>query len=92
MSGREKRPTQRDHVLDALKWVGAKGLHTFELRAGRFGRIIANPSERFAELERDGHILIRRRERLNGNAIGVRVWLEEHAPAELMSVSRKVAA
>lgn len=92
MSGSEQRPTQRDHVLEVLREVGSSGAHTFEFRAGRWGRMIGNPSERFAALERDGYVLIKRRERLNGSAIGVRVWLEEHAPAELLRVKRGVAA
>lgn len=64
--------TQREQVLQLLREVGPRGIHTFELRA----RYIGNPSQRIAELEAEGHRITHTRERLNGHAIGTRYRLQ----------------
>lgn len=65
--------TQRQQVLQLLREVGPRGIHTFELRA----RYIGNPSQRVAELEAEGHHITHQRERLNGQAVGTRYRLVE---------------
>lgn len=67
--------TQRLIVLEALRAAGDRGIHTFELRRDYIG----NPSERIRELKADGHMIRAERERLRGQAWGVRYWLEHDA-------------
>jgi hypothetical protein len=58
---------------------GPGGVHTFEMRRAFMG----NPSQRRKDLEAQGvHLIVGPRERLHGDAVGVRIWLAEHAPAE----------
>jgi hypothetical protein len=62
---------QREIVAQLLRSNGSRGVHTFELRRA----FIANPSERVADLEREGWLIDHKREPLNGNARGCRYTL-----------------
>lgn len=67
---------QADLVLDRLRRRGDRGLHTFEM----YGMCIANPSQRIAELELDGHVIAANRERFKpGHAVGARYILVRDA-------------
>lgn len=59
---------QREKVAHILRARGAGGVHTFELRQAYIG----NPSERIADLEREGWVISHAREKLNGTATGTR--------------------
>jgi hypothetical protein len=75
----EIKASQTDTLHAWLAERGAAGVHTFELRRA----FIGNPSQRRQELEDRGvHVIVGPRERLNGSALGVRMWLAEHAPAQ----------
>lgn len=63
--------TQRTRILSMLDAAGSRGIHTFEMRRA----FIGNPSQRIAELEAAGYVFTRARERLNGQAFGVRYRL-----------------
>lgn len=68
--------TQAQQVLAVLRERGSRGVHTFELRR----MYIGNPSQRIAELEARGHRITHGpKERLNGEALGVRYRLEHDA-------------
>lgn len=63
---------QQKKVLRMLKDAASRGVHTFELRA----ECIANPSQRVTELEKKyGCVITHNRERLRGQAYGVRYVL-----------------
>jgi hypothetical protein len=74
------KPTQAERLHALLVERETEGVHTFELRR----LFIGNPSQRRIELEDRGvQLIVGPRERLNGDALGVRIWLAEHAPAHL---------
>lgn len=64
--------SQRATVARLLEERGEQGVHTFELRR----MFIGNPSERIAELEREGWAISSTREKLNGEAYGTRYRVE----------------
>jgi hypothetical protein len=69
---------QKDTTLQMLRAAGERGVHTFEMRRA----FIGNPSQRIAELIEDGHgITTGPKERLNGEAMGVRYFLVHDAAA-----------
>jgi hypothetical protein len=67
--------SQQARVLQCLRDAGGRGIHTFELR----NAYIANPSQRINELEALGHVIRHERERLHGQAFGVRYTLIKDA-------------
>jgi hypothetical protein len=69
-----KREPQWQSVLRELR-IRPRGIHTFELRSLN----VANPSERIRQLEGKGHVIRHDRERLHGDAFGVRYVLVHDA-------------
>jgi len=67
--------TQRDIVLKALRDAGDRGVHSFEFLELQIPRAAA----RVLELRENGHTITSTRERLNGDAEGVRYRLIEQA-------------
>lgn len=68
--------SQRDRVLKMLRTAGARGVHTVDLRKA----YVANPSQRIAELEAEGHTITHARERSPyGDSNGCRYTLSEAA-------------
>lgn len=89
---------QVDTTERLLTAAAERGVHSFELRAGMaFGLSsgfspIANPGERIARLKKRGVDIVGRSEKLNGNSIGKRWWLRQHAPADVLAESEAVNA
>lgn len=78
----DHKPSQAIEVLAMLTAAKERGVHTFELRRA----FIGNPSQRRQELEDRGRaIVVGPKERLNGQALGVRYWLSEYAPVHLQA-------
>jgi len=74
--------TQRDIVLKALRDAGDRGVHSFEFLELQIPRAAA----RVLELRENGHTITSTRERLNGDAEGVRYRLIEQTPVPVVPV------
>lgn len=71
---------QRDLILDLLRARGSEGVHSFELRGGAAGVLVANPSQRITELEDRGHVIEHSpKVRFRGTAKGIRYTLLQDA-------------
>lgn len=74
--------TQRDTVLQALRDAGDQGVHSFEFLALGIPRCAA----RVLELRSSGYTITSTRERLNGDAEGVRYRLIEQPSVPVVAV------
>lgn len=74
--------TQRDIVLKALRDAGDRGVHSFEFLELQIPRAAA----RVLELRENGHTITSTRERLNGDAEGVRYRLIEQPSVPVVAV------
>jgi len=72
----KRKIPQYEIVARELRFAGSRGVHTFELRKA----MIANPSERIRELEKQGYVISKEREKLHGEARGARYKIVSAPP------------
>lgn len=75
--------TQKQQILARLQAAGDRGVHSFEFYEDRMPRAAA----RIAELRAEGHTITATRERLRGDADGVRYRLIQPPPKRAVAVT-----